>query len=70
MKSRQEGLTNTYNRFHDPSESSSDLLELRRLHGDMDQAVLELYDWDDISTACGFGIDYLEIDEDAPSRRR
>jgi hypothetical protein len=32
-----EGFTSTYNRFHDPVETSSDLLELRRLHGEMDQ---------------------------------
>jgi len=59
------GLTSTYNRFHDPAETSSGLLELRRLHGEMDQAVLAAYGWSDVSTACGFGLDYLDLEEDA-----
>ncbi len=65
MVSNNEGLTSTYNRFHDPAESSSDLLELRSLHGDMDQAVLAAYGWSDVATACGFGLDYLDLEEDA-----
>jgi hypothetical protein len=65
MVSNNEGLTSTYNRFHDPAETSSGLLELRRLHGEMDQAVLNAYGWSDVLTACGFGLDYLDTEEDA-----
>ena len=65
MVANNEGLTSTYNRFHDPAESSSDLLELRRLHGEMDQAVLAAYGWSDVPTACGFGLDYLDLEDDA-----
>jgi type I restriction-modification system DNA methylase subunit len=65
MVSNNEGLTSTYNRFHDPSETSSGLLELRRLHDEMDQAVLAAYGWSDVPTACGFGLDYLDTEEDA-----
>ncbi len=65
MVSNNEGLTSTYNRFHDPAETSSGLLELRRLHGEMDQAVLAAYGWSDVPTACGFGLDYLDTEEDA-----
>jgi hypothetical protein len=65
MISNNEGLTSTYNRFHDPSETSHALLELRRLHGEMDQAVLAAYGWSDVPTACGFGLDYLDVEEDA-----
>ncbi|NQW40034.1 MAG: N-6 DNA methylase [Cyanobacteria bacterium] len=65
MVSNNEGLTITYNRFHDPAETSSGLLELRRLHGEMDQAVLAAYGWSDVPTACGFGLDYLDTEEDA-----
>jgi hypothetical protein len=66
MVSNNEGLTSTYNRFHHPAESSSSgLLELRRLHGEMDQAVLAAYGWSDVPTACGFGLDYLDTEEDA-----
>ena len=65
MVTNNEGLTSTYNRFHDPAETSSGLLELRRLHGEMDQAVLNAYGWSDVATACGFGLDYLDLEEDA-----
>ena len=65
MVANNEGLTSTYNRFHDPAETSSGLLELRNLHGEMDQAVLAAYSWSDVPTACGFGLDYLDTEEDA-----
>jgi hypothetical protein len=65
MIGNNEGLTSTYNRFHDPAETSSGLLELRRLHGEMDQAVLTAYGWSDVPTTCGFGLDYLDTEEDA-----
>jgi hypothetical protein len=39
MLTRQEGLTKTYNRFHNPAEQSEDIAELRRLHEAMDHAV-------------------------------
>jgi len=75
MVRNNEGLTSTYNRFHDPAETSSGLLELRRLHDEMDQAVLNAYGWSDVltqaiaanphHTPCGFGLDYLDLEEDA-----
>ena len=71
MVANNEGLTSTYNRFHDPAETSSDLLELRRLHGEMDQAVLAAYGWSDVAppgplnSSCGFGLDYLDLEDDA-----
>jgi hypothetical protein len=30
----------------------------------MDQAVLAAYGWSDVPTACGFGLDYLDTEED------
>jgi hypothetical protein len=71
MVANNEGLTSTYNRFHDPAEPSSGLLELRRLHGEMDQAVLAAYGWSDVAppgplnSPCGFGLDYLDLEDDA-----
>jgi hypothetical protein len=65
MISNNEGLTSIYNRFHDPSETRPELLELRRLHSEMDQAVLQAYGWSDVPTACGFGLDYLDTEDDA-----
>ena len=74
MVRNNEGLTKTYNRFHDPDERSPDILELRRLHAEMDRAVLEAYGWDDLATTatCEFLLDYEddEDDDDAPSTRR
>ena len=58
-----EGMTKTYNRFHDPYENAADILELRRLHQAMDQAVLDAYGWTDVPTDCEFLLDY-EIDEE------
>jgi hypothetical protein len=65
MVANNEGLTSTYNRFHDPAETSEGILELRRLHDAMDQAVLQAYGWGDIPTSCGFGLDYLDSEDDA-----
>jgi hypothetical protein len=54
MLARQEGLTKTYNRFHDPSETSADIAELRRLHVEIDQAVAAAYGWADRDLGHGF----------------
>jgi hypothetical protein len=63
MVRHNEGLTKTYNRFHDPDEGDSDILKLRELHAGMDRAVLDAYGWSDIPTDFEFLLDY-EIDED------
>jgi hypothetical protein len=49
MIKRMEGLTQTYNRFHDLSENDPDTVELRRLRIEIDQAVTDAYGWNDIS---------------------
>ena len=54
MLAHQEGLTKTYNRFHDPGETSADIAELRRIHVAMDQAVAAAYGWADLSLGHGF----------------
>jgi hypothetical protein len=48
MLTQQEGLTKTYNRFHNPEETSEDIAQLRELHIEMDQAVAAAYGWDDL----------------------
>jgi hypothetical protein len=63
MVRNDEGLTKTYNRFHDPDERDPDILKLRELHSAMDRVVLDAYGWDDIPTDCEFLLDF-EIDED------
>jgi len=48
MVRNKQGLTKTYNRFHDPEEQSDDVRKLRDLHHAMDLAVLGAYGWTDI----------------------
>ncbi|MGE0883111.1 MAG: restriction endonuclease [Blastocatellales bacterium] len=45
MLARQEGLTKTYNRFHNPEETAADIQRLRELHQQMDEAVAAAYGW-------------------------
>jgi hypothetical protein len=51
---RQEGLTKTYNRFHDRGEASADIARLRALHVELDQAVAAAYGWRDLDLGHGF----------------
>ena len=70
LVTRRQGLTETYNRFHDPDERDADIVKLRNLHADMDRAVLGAYGWDDIPTKCEFLLDYETDDDEAGRRRR
>ncbi|MDY7076598.1 MAG: DNA methyltransferase [Chloroflexota bacterium] len=54
MLDRQEGLTKTYNRFHDPDEAAADIARLRELHVEMDYAVAAAYGWEDLDLSHGF----------------
>jgi len=49
MVAHDEGMTKTYNRFHDPDERRQDIVRLRKLHAEMDRAVLRAYGWDDLA---------------------
>ena len=69
MVRNAEGMTKTYNRFHDPYENDSDITKLRELHAAMDHAVLDAYGWTDIPTVCDFLLDY-EIDEATWGRKK
>ncbi len=72
MVENNEGLTATYNRFHDPEETNPDVLRLRELHAAMDRAVLDAYGWTDIQPGCEFILDYEEEEdeESGPLRRK
>jgi hypothetical protein len=48
------GLTDTYNRFHDPEDQSENVALLRTLHVDLDQAVAAAYGWNDLELGHGF----------------
>jgi hypothetical protein len=54
MLARREGLTKTYNQFHDPEETSHDIVRLRTLHVELDQAVSAAYGWSDLDLGHGF----------------
>jgi len=54
MLTRWEGLTKTYNRFHNLEETAEDILTLRELHKEMDEAVARAYGWDDLELEHGF----------------
>ena len=62
MVQNKEGLTKTYNRFHDPNETDPAIAQLRDLHAALDRAVLDAYGWRDVPTDCEFLLDY-SIDE-------
>jgi hypothetical protein len=69
MVRNKEGLTKTYNRFHDPNEDSPDIVRLRELHAAMDRAVLDAYGWNDIQPVCEFVPEFDdEGDEDDNGR--
>ncbi len=63
MVRNNEGLTKTYNRFHDSDETSPDILRLRELHAATDRAVLDAYGWTDIQPTCAFLLDCEEEEE-------
>ena len=56
MLARQEGLTATYNRFHNPAERerAADIGRLRELHVEMDRAVAAAYGWGNLDLGHGF----------------
>jgi hypothetical protein len=69
MVASDHGLTETYNRFHDPYEKDPEIEKLRDLHTEMDRAALEAYGWGDISTPCESVLDY-EIDEEESGNKK
>jgi len=70
MVRNNQGLTDTYNRFHNPDERNPDIVKLRQLHEQMDRAVLDAVGWTDIPTDCEFILDYEEEEEGEESNKR
>jgi len=64
MLRSKEGLTKTYNRFHDPNEDSADIQRLRALHAAMDRAVLDAYGWRELQPVCEFFPEFDDEDEE------
>ncbi len=70
MIANDEGLTEIYNRFHDPEERDPGIAELRDLHAAMDRAVLDAYGWRDVSTDCAFLLDHEAGDGESPRKKK
>jgi hypothetical protein len=74
MLANNEGLTKTYNRFHDRNECSWEIQRLRELHAAMDRTVLDAYGWSDLQPTNDFFQEFDdEEDEDGaerPTRRK
>ena len=56
-----EGITKLYNRFHNPKEVDSQIIELRMLQQKLDNAVLKSYEWFDLISEQGFNLDSINI---------
>ncbi|MFE5022001.1 Eco57I restriction-modification methylase domain-containing protein [Streptomyces sp. NPDC056656] len=48
MRARNIGLTATYNLVHDAACQDPDIVELRRIHTEIDRATIEAYGWHDL----------------------
>ncbi|MFD9222687.1 Eco57I restriction-modification methylase domain-containing protein [Streptomyces sp. NPDC060064] len=48
MLARSIGLTDTYNLVHSPNCHDEDIVELRRIHREIDRATVEAYGWHDL----------------------
>jgi hypothetical protein len=70
MIENEEGLTKTYNRFHDPNERDPRIIQLRELHAAMDRAVLDAYGWSDIPSDCEFLLDYAIDEEERGGKKK
>ncbi len=53
MLRRNIGLTDTYNLVHDAACQDADIVELRRIHTEIDRATVEAYGWLDLLDASG-----------------
>ncbi|HPT47684.1 MAG TPA: TetR family transcriptional regulator, partial [Candidatus Rifleibacterium sp.] len=54
IRENQEGLTKTYNRFHNAEELAENIQYLRLLQIELDKAVASSYGWSDIDLGHGF----------------
>ena len=54
MLERRQGITLTYNRYHDPACDDADARTLRFLHDELDRAALAAYGWNTIDLKRSF----------------
>lgn len=67
MVDTNQGLTQTYNALKDPRVTEARVVELRRLHEEMDRAVLAAYGWDDLAVP-PYGTPTTEAEKKALAR--
>ena len=70
MKTTNLGLTDTYNKFHDPLEQSPEIWQLRKLHAKLDVEVLKAYGWHDIIPEYEFNESVEDDDTTSTDGRR
>ncbi|MFP5504431.1 MAG: Eco57I restriction-modification methylase domain-containing protein [Candidatus Sericytochromatia bacterium] len=71
MKANDQGLTATYNRFHDPDDHDPGIIRLRELHDDLDRAMFKAYGWNDLLVEPAFFSLYDEPeDAEATGKRK
>ena len=61
MKEHESGLTTVYNWFHDPEVDVPEIKALRKLHNELDRAVISAYGWSNLEARCEF---FPEFDDD------
>jgi len=62
MKRLWIGLTDVYNRFHDPSVREPDVVELRELHNALDRSMMTAYGWTELVEGCAY--DFIQDEDD------
>ncbi len=60
-----DGPTAAYGKLHQPSEQSLDVCLFRQFHDEVNKSVAVSYGWNVIPTTCGFGLDYLDTEDDS-----
>jgi len=70
MVGRDERLTRTRNRSHDPHEDTPEVVTLRNLHAPIGRAVLDAYGRRDIHTDCELLVDYASDEEESGTREK
>jgi hypothetical protein len=70
MIDRNEGLTETYNRFHARGENAADIARLRALNAELDKSVLRAYVWDDLADRAAPEFIEQEADEGKTPKTR
>jgi hypothetical protein len=67
MLDTQQGLTQTYNQLKDPRVSDPRVVALRRLHEELDRAVVAAYGWSDLVVPA-YGTPVTESEKKALAR--